>query len=227
MINDPWEYWFEQSCVSIRSTMSAPDPFPSSIDLSLIDPSLISPVMPIPPEVFYGTPHSTSGNIPSSRDTSLCPPLHELQRSSGSSADPSQPPSPALGAHMKKSKKHEEFMLKDLNQLLCATIEVNPYAALRNLIGEAWKEVVQKAQAAGYCLGRDVDTCNNCVGMLLGWCEVHPTHLLFLSDNNIHAFYLGREGEEASIITHSPVRGQPGWLRIALRQNRFHCPPQA
>ena len=128
---------------------------------------------------------------------------------------------------MEKSKKREEFMLKDLNQLLCMTIEVNLYTAPRNSIGEAWKEVVQKAQAAGYCLGRDVDTCKNHVGMLLGWCEVCPTHLLFLSDTNIHAFYLGREGEEALIVTHSPVRGRPGWLRITLRQNRFHCPPQA
>ena len=101
---------------------------------------------------------------------------------------------------MKKSKKHEEFMLKDLDQLLCIMIVVNPYAAPRNLIGETWKEVVQKAQAAGYCLGRDVDTCENHVRMLLGWYEVHPTHLLFLSDTNIHAFYLGREGEEASIL---------------------------
>ena len=108
---------------------------------------------------------------------------------------------------MKKSKKREEFMLKDLDQLLCTTIEVNPYAALRNSIGEAWKEVVQKAQAAGYCLGCDMDTCKNRIRMLLGWCEVCPTHLLFLSDTNIHAFYLGREGEEASIVTHSPVRG--------------------
>ena len=105
------------------------------------------------------------------------------------------------------SKKHEEFMLKDFDQLLHATIKVNLYAALRNAIGEAWKEVVQKAQAAGYCLGCVVDTCKNHVIMLLGWCEVCPTHLLFLSDTNIHAFYLGREGEEASIITHSPVRG--------------------
>ena len=43
--------------------------------------------------------------------------------------------------------------------------------------------------------------------MLLGWCEVHPTCLLCLSDTNIDAFYLGREGEEALLITCSPVRG--------------------
>ena len=149
--------------------ITAPDPFLSSIDPSLINPSLRGPIMPIPPVLFYGTPHSTSCNIPSSCDTSLHPPLHELpQGSSGSSADPSQVPSPTLGAIMKKGKKCEEFMLKDLNQLLCMTIEVNPYAALRNSIGEVWKDVVQKSQAAGYCLGHDVDTCKNYVGMLLG-----------------------------------------------------------
>ena len=87
---------------------------------------------------------------------------------------------------MKKGKKHEEFTLKDLNQLLCVTIEVNLYAAPRNSIGGAWKEVVQKAQATGYCLGHDMDTCKNHIGMLLGWCEVHLTHLLFLLDTSIH-----------------------------------------
>ena len=86
---------------------------------------------------------------------------------SGSSADPSRPPSPTL--EVKKGKKREDFTLKDVDQLLRATIEVNPYAALRNSIGEAWKDVVQKAQAAGYRLGRDVDTCKNHIGLLLGW----------------------------------------------------------
>ena len=132
--------------------------------------------MPIPPEVFYGTPHGTSGNIPSSCDTSLHPPFHELQRSSGRSADPSQLPSPALEA--KKGKKHEEFTLKDVNQLLHATIEVKLYAALRNLIGEAWKDVIKKAQAAGYCLGHDVDTCKNHVGCCLDGVRCIP-HVFF------------------------------------------------
>ena len=203
-----------------------PDPFPSSINLSLIDPSLRGPIIPIPPENFHGTPHGTSRDTLSSCDTSLHPPLHKLQRSSRSSANPSRPPSPGLGANTKKGKKHEEFMLKDLNQLLHTMIEVNLYAALRSSIGEAWKEVIQKAQAAGYCLGHDMDTCKNCIGMLLGWCEVCPTHLLFLSDTNIYAFYLGREGEEALIVTCLPVRGQPSWLCIALQQNQFHCPTQ-
>ena len=126
--------------------MSTPGPFPSSIDLSLIDPSLISPVMPIPPEVFYGTPPGTSGSIPSSGNNSLRPPLHELQRSSRSLADPSRPPSPALEA--KKGKKREEFTLKDVDQLLHMTIEVNLYAAPRNSIGEAWKDVVRKSEGS-------------------------------------------------------------------------------
>ena len=142
-----------------------------------------------------------------------------------SSADQSRLPSPALEA--KKGKKHEEFTLKDVDQLLRATIEVNPYAAPRNSIGEAWKDVVQKAQTAGYCLGHDVDTCKNRVGLLLGWCEVHRMRLLFLSDTNIHALYLGREGEEASLLTRSPGRGRPGGFCVTLWQNRFHCPPQA
>ena len=111
----------------------------------------------------------------------------------------------------KEGKKHEEFTLKDVNQLLCMMIEVNPYTAPRNPIGEAWKDIVQKTQAAGYYLGCDVDTCKNHIGLLLGWCEVHPMCLLFLSDTNIHALYLGREGKEASLLTHSPGRPRPTW----------------
>src|SRR6266481_2745305 len=104
------------------------DPFPSY----LLDPSLHNapnqPRMPIPPDQFYGTPHF----IPI--DKSLRPPLHSLTQgfSSGtSSADASCLPSPTNRPGIKtglkavgKARKHEEFSITNLDQLLCATIEV-------------------------------------------------------------------------------------------------------
>ena len=71
------------------------------------------------------------------------------------------PPTPNLGVekpkNLGKGRKHKEFTAADLDNLLCATIKVNPFSAPRNSIGEAWKEVTQKTQAAGFCLGHD---CN-------------------------------------------------------------------
>ena len=151
--------------------MSQPDPFPS-----YLDPSLHSdfnpgghPMDPISPDTFYGIPSgasSASGNnmLP------LCPPLCSLPQglSSGlSSVNPLHPPSPTTGIKIKAKGKKHEFSNANLDQLLCMTIEVNPFTVPRNLIGEAWKEVTRKAHAARYCLGHDADTCKNCVGTLV------------------------------------------------------------
>ncbi len=218
--------------------MSGPpnDPFPLYLDPfpSYLDPSLHNapsqPRMPIPPDQFYGTLCFMPG------DKSLCPPLCSLTQgllSGTSSANASHLPSPTNRPGIKtglkavgKARKHEEFSIADLNQLLRATIEVNPYSAPRNSIGEAWKEVTQKAQEAGYCLGRNTDTCKKHVASLLAWCEVSPMcHLCFSRTTN--TYLLGGQGAEASLCADMPVRGQPGHVCIALRQDRLDCQPQA
>jgi len=93
-----------------------------------------------------------------------------------SSADPLHPPTLNLGVEKPKNfgkgRKHKEFMATNLDNLLHATIEVNPFSAPWNSIGEAWKEVTQETQATGFCLDYDVDTCKNPVTLLLAWCEV-------------------------------------------------------
>ncbi|KAF8587781.1 hypothetical protein K439DRAFT_1614078 [Ramaria rubella] len=58
----------------------------------------------------------------------------------------------------KARKPRAEFSTHDLNQLLRA-------------IGSHWKEVTNRVQAAGYCLGRDHETLKNKVMTLLSWVE--------------------------------------------------------
>src|SRR6266481_6308187 len=166
--------------------------------------------MPIPPDQFYGTPCFIPG------DKSLCPPLCSLTQgfsSSTSSANTSHLPSPTHCPGIKtgikavgKARKHEEFSIANLDQLLHATIKVNPYSAPRNSIGEAWKEGTQKAQEAGYCLGHNTDTCKNHVTLLLAWCEVSPMHYLCFS-RTTNTYLLGGQGTEASLCADAPVRG--------------------
>ena len=130
--------------------MSQPDPFPS-----YLDPSLHSdfnpggpPMDPISPDTFYGIPSGAS-SASCNNTLPLHPPLCSLPQgfSSGtSSANPSRPPSPTVGIKIKAKGKKREFSNTDLDQLLHTTIEVNPFTAPRNLIGEAWKEVTRKAQ---------------------------------------------------------------------------------
>ena len=159
--------------------MSQPDPFSS-----YLNPSLHSdfnpgghPMDPISPNTFYGIPSGTSG-ASGNNTLPLHPPLRSLPQglSSGpSSANPSRPPSPTVGIKIKAKGKKCKFSNTDLDQLLRMTIEVNPFIAPRNSIGDAWKEVTWKAQAGGYCLGHDADTCKNHVGTLVDWCEVSPS----------------------------------------------------
>ena len=157
----------------VPPTMTEPDPFPSYLDPllnPLNNPILSHPFMPISPDSFYGT--STSNK-------SLHPPLCTLPQaaSSGtSSTNLSRPPTLNLSTQKPiqagKGRRREEFTAADLDNLLCTTIEVNPFSASWKSIGEAWKEVTQKTQAAGFCLGHHADMCKNCVASLLAWCEV-------------------------------------------------------
>ena len=76
-----------------------------------------------------------------------------------------------------KGRKHEEFTTADLNNLLHVTIEFNLFSAPWNLIGEAWKEVTEKTQVAGFWQGHNADMCKNHVMSLVAWCEVSPLEL--------------------------------------------------
>jgi hypothetical protein len=135
--------------------MSAPNT--PQVNMSL-DPALLS--QSIPPQHFYGLPQgSYNFNSPH-------PPLHPLSQgmaSTPSSTNPSRP----------STKKHEEFLLADLDQLLRAVIEVNPFMAPCNLVSMKWKEVVTQTQSAKCCLGCDLETLKNKISSLLAWCEVH------------------------------------------------------
>ncbi|KAF8579267.1 hypothetical protein K439DRAFT_1620693 [Ramaria rubella] len=84
----------------------------------------------------------------------------------------SPPASQPVKAKAKAAQKpHEEFSTHDLNQLLHAVIEVDPYMAPHNKVGERWKEIMKRVQDAGYCLGRDHETLKNKVASLLTWVE--------------------------------------------------------
>jgi hypothetical protein len=86
-----------------------------------------------------------------------------------------------LGSQPKSSRKaREEFSLRDLDQLLRAVIEVNPYMAPRAKIGEHWKEVARRVQENGSCLNREADTLKNKVASLLAWVEVRLSIFLYL-----------------------------------------------
>jgi len=163
------------TCVLLSTTTMTVlvDDYPSYLDPTLchsLSPAISRPpITPISPASFYGMASSDS----------LRPPLRSLPQgvsSGASSADPLRPPTPNLGVekpkNFRKGRKHKEFTATNLDNLLHMTIKVNPFSAPQNLIGEAWKEVTQKSQAAGFCLGCNVDTCKNCVMSLLAWCEV-------------------------------------------------------
>ncbi|KAF8531720.1 hypothetical protein JB92DRAFT_2847806, partial [Gautieria morchelliformis] len=99
----------------------------------------------------------------------------------GNTTNASRPPSTAMSAppvapplrstmestDSTARKGREEFSLKDLEQLLRAVIDINPYMVPRNKIGERWKQVARLVQDQGYCLNRDVDTLKNKVGSML------------------------------------------------------------
>jgi hypothetical protein len=184
----PWEYLFHLYSdattrrVSLRlPTMPSPhDPTP--------------PHTPIPPSQFYGHPsirggttshwHHTSAALMSLTNTPPPPidPQLALRHAnsdtplSGSGSPSPYTPSPFC-ADPKNSGRREEFSLADLDQLLRAVIDKNPYMAPRSQIGEKWKAVTEHVQDAGFCLGRDVATLKNKVTNLLAWAEVSPLTL--------------------------------------------------
>jgi hypothetical protein len=71
-------------------------------------------------------------------------------------------------------KPREDFSGNDIDNLLRAMIEVDPFMAPRSQVSTKWKEVATKVQDQACCLGRDADTLKNKVMMLLSWVEVRP-----------------------------------------------------
>ena len=55
-------------------------------------------------------------------------------------------------------KSYKDFPLMDLENLLHAVIEVNPFTVPWNKMGEKWHEVAKRVQDARFCKGCDPDT---------------------------------------------------------------------
>ncbi|KAF8484173.1 hypothetical protein JB92DRAFT_3030797 [Gautieria morchelliformis] len=141
-------------------------------------------MQPIPPAVFYNTPSTPIALSPalfSNSTNAPHPPAVALSLVTSVAAPPSTPDessntgldaSGVLGSQpISSHKAREAFSLHDLDQLLCAVIEVNPYMGPRAKLGEHWKEVARRMQESGSCLNREPDTLKNKVASLLAWVE--------------------------------------------------------
>lgn len=104
----------------------------------------------IPPSTFYENP-PTTGSLHSPITSVTTPPAQTAQT---------------------RCKGHTEFSLKDLDHLLSAVMQINPFMAPHKKIGEKWKEVAKQVQGEGFCLNREPETLKNKVGSLLAWVEV-------------------------------------------------------
>ncbi|KAF8483248.1 hypothetical protein JB92DRAFT_3031987 [Gautieria morchelliformis] len=146
-------------------------------------------MQPIPPAVFYNTPSTPIALSPalfSNSTNTPHPPAVALSLITSVAAPPSTPDessntgldaSGVLGSQPVSSRKvREAFSLHDLDQLLCAVIEVNPYMAPWAKLGEHWKEVARHVQESRSCLNREPDTLKNKVASLLAWVEVVGAH---------------------------------------------------
>jgi hypothetical protein len=162
---------------------------------------------PIPPASFYGmtTVSSTASDIhyePQIDPVLLC---DSTNASRPPSAQPVALPSgPPLGSTRSKARKpREEFSTKDLEHLLRAVIDVNPYMAPRNKVGERWKAVATMVQADGLCLNRDAETLKNKVTSLLGWVQV-SRHVIFYDCVRTDPYAFGRGEKKPQLAHHLP-----------------------
>jgi hypothetical protein len=161
---------------------------------------------PMPPNVFYGDPTSPSetftrvrpNSAPLTPLTNTPPPIdpllstlarsHSSTSLAGHGSSTSDSPvsaSPTAGTPVSNNnsgRSREDFPLADLDQLLRAVIDKNPFMAPKNQIGEKWKSVADTVQDAGFCIGRDSATLKNKVANLLAWAEVSdsPTFPFFI-----------------------------------------------
>ncbi|KAF8498269.1 hypothetical protein JB92DRAFT_3125394 [Gautieria morchelliformis] len=72
---------------------------------------------------------------------------------------------------MSKRKPHEEVTTIDLDKLLCAIIDADPYLVPCIEVGDHWKHAARLIQEGGFCQGHNVDTLRNKVTSLLAWVE--------------------------------------------------------
>jgi hypothetical protein len=97
-----------------------------------------------------------------------------------SGSTPTSPSSTNASSKVQKSplkgktvrKVRADFSAKDIEHLLCAVIEVDPFMATCSKVGARWKEVATRVQSEGFCLEREPDTLKNKVLLLLAWVEV-------------------------------------------------------
>jgi hypothetical protein len=69
-------------------------------------------------------------------------------------------------------KARADFSAKDIEHLLHAMIEVDPFMAARSKVGARWKEIATRVQSEGFYSEREPDTLKNKVLSLLAWVEV-------------------------------------------------------
>ena len=80
--------------------------------------------------------------------------------------------SPCSGDPRPGRKTREEFSVGDIQKLLSAVLDINPYLCSRNETQKKWGEVKEKLATANACMGRDWQTLRNKVAGLLKWVEV-------------------------------------------------------
>ncbi|KAF8585624.1 hypothetical protein K439DRAFT_1560470 [Ramaria rubella] len=140
---------------------------------------------PIPPSNFYGfaapppapPPPSPTTSHPPFGDFALDPQLWDTTTTdSDTLVNPSGKPNSTIMETTNRSNILSNAATKAASPpasqpLLCAVIEVDPYMAPHNKVGECWKEIMKHVQDAGYCLGCDHETLKNKVTSLLTWVE--------------------------------------------------------
>ncbi|KAF8519926.1 hypothetical protein JB92DRAFT_2828266 [Gautieria morchelliformis] len=131
-------------------------------------------MLPVPPSSFYGprtesltlsTPSAVIDPVLLAANIRVpAPPIiHGSATSLGETG---------AGHPIKMHKSREEFTSRDLEHLLGAVIDINPFMAPRSKIGDRWKEVTEIVQAKWFCQNREPETLKNKVSSLLGWVEV-------------------------------------------------------
>ena len=163
---------------------------------SFYGPRTESPTLSTPPAVIDPVLLATDIDVPA-------PPVIHGSATSLDEDEASQP--------IKMRKSREEFTSRDLEQLLGAVIDINPFMAPRSKIGDRWKEVAIIVQAKGSCQNREPETLKNKVSSLLAWVEVCD-HILSHSPHTDN--YIYRE-ERRKRLGH-PLAGSSTVIQLSL-----------
>ena len=167
---------------------------------SFYGPRTESPTLSTPPAVIDLVLLATDIDVPA-------PPVIHGSATSLDEDEASQP--------IKMRKSQEEFTSHDLEQLLGAVIDINPFMAPRSKIGDRWKEVAIIVQAKGSCQNREPETLKNKVSSLLAWVEVCD-HILSRSPHTDN--YIFREGR-GKRLGH-PLAGSSTAIQLALPRSQ-------